>query len=250
MATEPEQSSTLVQAKGVLKIAGAIALYTYPPVALGLGIIWVVGTAVKSYREDTDHDKSFLQRTKEMFAKVAGVGVGTMLPVVGAGIAAVGAIYAAYMGNDVAGASMQGAVVGAVVKTAIMPLVAVGLFAEGIYNMASGHDINITEKAIGFAKSIAQKIQHGLDWVLGRTGHAPKGQNQTPSEAAHTIATNVVGEKVMGAAQDVITTVQNIGTPVVDAAKKIAQPLTDALSKLGYTKTTPPNNNKDTEIRR
>jgi hypothetical protein len=230
--SQPEQSSAWVQAKGVLKVGAALALYTQPVVALGLAVVWVVGTAVKSYREDTDHDKSFWQRTKEVFAKVAGVGVGTILPVVGAGIAAVGAVYAAYMGNDVAGASMQGAVVGAVVKTAIMPVVAAGLFAEGIYNMASGHDINITEKAIGFAKGIAQKIQHGLDWVLGRTGYAPKGQVQDPIDAAKAITENVVGQEVTGAVKQFAQTAQGIGTPVADAAQKIAKPLTSALSEL------------------
>ncbi|MES2214983.1 MAG: hypothetical protein V4485_03060 [Pseudomonadota bacterium] len=204
------KGSRLVQAKGVVKVATSILLWANPAVALGVGVAWVSARAIKHYREDTDHTKSFFQRAKETGAMMVGMEVGTILPLVGIAVAAVGAAYAAYVGNDVAGASMQGAVVGFAVKSVLLPVVMAGLGIEGVYNMASGKEIDIAGKALGLAMSIGKGVQRGLDAVLGKAEKAHSKalrieEPSTPSRVKAKVAAKTVTAKVRDAAAEIVS---------------------------------------------
>lgn len=233
---EQNQPSTWTQVKGAAKVACSLLLYTQPLAALGVAAAWVAVTAVKRYREDTDHTKSFFQRVKETGAMMVGMEVGTMIPAVGVAIAAVGAMYAAYSGNDVSGASMQGAVIGFAVKSVLLPIVALAVGATGVYNMATGQETDILEKGLG----VVRTIQRGLDRLLGKVSNEPTRTKEdranvgaalkgfgTTAKTVERVVAQVTPEYVQTAAGVIGAGAKNALNAVDTATRPVAPPVKD-----------------------
>lgn len=236
---EPQDKwSTWYKIKGACKAALSVLLFTNPIVAVGVAGALVIADSVQQYRQNTDPSKGIWDRIKDTGLMMLGMKAGTMLPLIGLAAAAAGAGYAAYAGHaHEASASVEGLLIGAAVKTVLIPVAAAALIAEGAYSMATGKDLNVISKGI----ELVMKIKHGIDHALGRDKQ-PEVQGPTTAQSVvadiaqvvHKVEKNPVTQELAGKAAQVASQVGDRIVSAEESVKKPVPPKQEASTKRGF----------------
>lgn len=232
---DSDKWSTWYKIKGGCKAALSVLLFTSPIIALGVAGALVIADSVQQYRQNTDPSKSTWDRIKDTGLMMLGMKAGTMLPLVGLVAAAAGAGYAAYSGHvSEASSSVEGLLIGAAVKSVLIPVAAAALIAEGAYSMATGKDLNVISQAIGFA----MKIKRGIDHALGRDKQpdvpmTAQGLVSDLAQVAHKVEKNPLTQEIAGKAVQAVSQVGDTMTIGSDT-KKPNPPKQEQSTKRGW----------------